>query len=60
MYLIKSKRTGREERLSDEEYAKMVNDAPEGFMKRFIVTEVNVRSIISKPPIKLNKTKYEG
>jgi len=53
MYRIKSKRTGREETLSNEQYAEMIKKAPEGFMKRFTVTEVNMRSLITKPPIKL-------
>ena len=53
MYRIQSKRTGREETLSNEQYAEMVRKAPEGFMKRFNVTEVNMRSLITKPPIKL-------
>ena len=53
MYQIKSKRTGREETLSNEQYAEMINKAPEGFMKRFNVTEVNMRAMVTKPPIKL-------
>jgi len=59
MYLIKSKKTGREETLSNEAYANMVKNAPEGFMKRFNVTEINMRAIITKPPIKLEKIKKE-
>ena len=53
MYRIQSKRTGREETLTNEQYAEMIKKAPEGFMKRFNVTEVNMRSMITKPPIKL-------
>ena len=53
MYRIQSKRTGREETLTNEQYAEMLKKAPEGFMKRFNVTEVNLRSMITKPPVKL-------
>ena len=44
---IKNKKTGRIiEHLTEDQYAKMLRDAPPGFMNKFIVTEVAVRNVI--------------
>jgi len=44
---IKNKKTGRViEHLTEEQYAKMLRDAPPGFMSKFIVTDVVVRTVI--------------
>ena len=54
---IKNKKTGRViEHLTEEQYAKMLRDAPDRFMRRFIVTDLNVRTVIqSLKPIKQKK-----
>ena len=58
MWEIKNKKTGRIiEQLSDEAYSKMLREAPEGFMKRFIVTELQSRPIVSLKPREIIKPK---
>lgn len=54
---IKNKKTGRViEHLTEEQYKQMLKDAPPGFMSKFIVTDINVKTVI---PFIKPKTKKE-
>lgn len=56
---LKSKKTGRIQIISDEEYAKMVNKNPE-LVKRFVVTDLSPRSAIPTIKPQIKKTKNDG